>query len=101
MGVQRNPLGPLATAQLRRIEEAVFWGPTQPRDIDPRDDDIAYTVKVSDRVDLLASQKLNDAQLGWVILQRNNLRLTPNDLVPGQKIFIPTRESLRERGLVR
>lgn len=101
MGVQRNPTGPLINAQLRQIEDAIFWGPTQPRDIDPWDDDLEYTVKIADRIDLIAAQKLNDPQLGWVIMHRNNLRLMPNDLVPGMKIYIPTRESLRTRGIVK
>lgn len=101
MGVQRNPSGPLITATLIQVEEVLFWGRTRPPDIEPRDDDEEYTVRDFDRVDLIAHNRLGDVQLGWVILQRNNLRITPNDLVPGRKIFIPTREGLRERGIVR
>ncbi len=71
MAVKRNPIGPLTTSSLRRINEVFFWAPTRPRSIAPR-----------------------------VILLRNDLRLVPNDLVPGRKIFIPTRESLRVRGLI-
>lgn len=101
MGVKRNPTGPLSTATLIQINEAVFWGRTRPPKIEPRDDDGIYIVRNFDRVDQIAHQRLGDIQLGWVILERNNLRLAPNDLVPGQKIFIPTRESLRQRGIVR
>ena len=101
MAVKRNPLGPLTTATLRRINEVIFWSPTRPPKIDPRDDDEVFLVRSHDRIDNIASTQLLDQQLGWVILIRNNLRLTPNDLVPGRKIFIPTRESLRDRGIIR
>lgn len=101
MGVQRNPSGPLITATLVQINEALFWGKTKPPSIDPRDDDEIYIVKNYDRLDVIASDRLGDVQLGWVILERNNLRLSPNDLVPGRELFIPTRESLRTRGIIR
>ena len=101
MGVRRNPTGPLTTATLHQISEAIFWGPTRAPTIAARDDDERHTVTSFDRIDLLADTKLGDSQLFWVILARNDLRLPPNDLVPGQSIFIPTRESLRERGIVR
>ena len=101
MGVKRNPTGPLITTTLRRINEVIFWAPTRPPEIEARDDDLVYTIRSFDRIDNIAARELNDSQLGWVILLRNNLRLTPNDLVPGRRIFIPTRESLRDRGIVR
>jgi hypothetical protein len=99
MGLSRNPIGPLSVNTLYQEEEAIFFGTSEPPDIDPADTDISYTVKISDRLDLLASRYLASEQRGWIILHRNNLRLAPNDLVPGQKIFIPTLESLRERGI--
>lgn len=100
MGVKRNPLGPLSNARLRRTGDTTFWGPTQPDEIEPADTDRAHTIRIADRLDNLAFSYLGDVNLGWVILQRNNLRLVPNDLVPGRKIFIPTRSSLRNRGIV-
>ena len=101
MAVKKNPTGPLTTASLRRINEVIFWAPTRPRDIGPQDDDQVYTIRSHDRLDNIAADRLNDQQLGWVILHRNDMRLAPNDLVPGRKIFIPTRESLRRRGYIR
>lgn len=100
MAVKRNPIGPLTTASLRRINEVVFWAPTRPSAIAARDDDEVYTIRSHDRLDNIAAARLNDPQLGWVILHRNDMRLAPNDLVPGRKIFIPTRESLRVRGII-
>ncbi len=100
MAVKRNPIGPLTTSSLRRINEVFFWAPTRPRSIAPRDDDEVYSIRSHDRLDNIAADRLSDPQLGWVILLRNDLRLVPNDLVPGRKIFIPTRESLRVRGLI-
>jgi len=101
MGLSRNPAGPLRYAVLGQIQEAIFFAPTQPPSIDARDTDIAYLVKIADRLDSIATRFLANPQLGWIILHRNDFRLAPNDLVPGTKIFIPTIASLRERGIVR
>lgn len=100
MGLSRNSTGPLRTATLRSIADVVFFSPTNPPDIDPVDTDIAYIVKIGDRLDLIASRIFGDVQLGWIILHRNDLRLAPNDLVPGRTIFIPTLESLQSRGIL-
>lgn len=100
MGLVKAATGPLQTALLYRIGEVMFWGPTNPPAIDPAPDDIAHTVTVSDRLDLIAARRLGDPQLGWVIMTRNNLRLAPNDLVPGMTIYLPTRASLKSRGIL-
>ncbi|MGD9726849.1 MAG: hypothetical protein AB7L09_00310 [Nitrospira sp.] len=100
MGVRRNPLGPLHYASLRRIGETTFWEQTRPPDIDPEDTDRAHTVRIADRIDNLAVAYLGSQHLWWVIMLRNGISLTPNGLVPGTKIFIPTRESLSRRGII-
>jgi hypothetical protein len=100
MGLVRNPLGPLETATLYQEKDVIFWGQTRPQEIEALDTDISYTVKIADRLDLIAFRLLGSSQFGWIILQRNGLRLAPNDLVPGQKIFIPTLESLKRRGII-
>ena len=101
MSLSRNPDGPLQSATLSSIGEAIFWAPSRPKDIKPRDDDIGYIVKIGDRIDLIANRLLGTPYLWWVILHRNDLRLAPNDLVPGRTIYVPTTESLAQRGLLR
>lgn len=100
MAVTRNPLGPLIYAALHQINDVIWFDKTRPPTIDPQDDDEVYTVTNYDRVDLIASNRLGSEQLSWVILLRNNLRLVPNDFVPGMKIFIPSRDSLQRRGII-
>lgn len=100
MGVRKNPAGPLITSVLHRIDDVFFWSQTRTQPIAPADDDVAYLVKIADRLDLIAARLLGNEQLGWIILERNNLRLVPNDLVPGMTIYVPTRESLRDRGII-
>lgn len=100
MGLNRNPEGPLRFTTLRRIGDVIFFAPTNPPDIDPADTDVRHIVKIADRIDLLASRFLGNPQLGWAILLRNDLRLMPNDLLPGSTIFIPTLRSLRDRGIL-
>ena len=100
MAVTRNPQGPLIYSTLHQINEAIWFDKTRPPTIDPQDDDEIYMVTNHDRIDLIAANRLGSEQMGWVILLRNNMRLAPNDLVPGMKIFIPSRDSLQRRGIV-
>lgn len=100
MGLSRNPIGPLRTSTLAQFQDVLFFTPTNPPDIEPEDTDIVYTIKIADRLDNIAAGLLGNEQLGWVILHRNNLRLAPNDLVPGRTLFVPTRESLTRRGII-
>jgi hypothetical protein len=96
----RNPFGPLSSARLIRINETVFWSKTVPPDIEEVDDDYPYTLKTGDRKDLLAFEELGVSNLDWAIMHRNDMRLWPNDFIPGKKIMIPTRDSLHRRGIV-
>ena len=101
MGIIRNTQGPLINATIRRLNDTTFWEGTRPPEIEPADSDRAHTIRIADRLDNLAFGYLGDPNLGWVILLRNDLRLVPNDLVPGRKLFIPTRSSLLSRGVIR
>lgn len=100
MSIEFNEAGPLKYSTLIQIKECKFWDKTRPPKILPQDDDQQHIVRVGDRLDLLAFQKLGDSARGWIILLRNDLRLIPNDLVPGATIFIPTVNSLISRGII-
>lgn len=101
MAIEFNKTGPLRYAALKQINEAVFWDKTRPPAIDPAPDDQAYTIRKIDRIDLLSSRNYaGNPALGWVILERNNMRLYPNDFVPGKVIYIPTIASLQSRKIV-
>ena len=107
MGARRNPSGPLYQAQLVQINEVVFWDRTNPPPVDPVDTDEPYIVEMQDRQDLLATRKLKNTQHGWVIMERNrneedqqiDMRLWPNDFVPGATIMLPARSSIIDRGI--
>lgn len=101
MSLSKSATGPLQTTLLYRIDDVIFWGPTSPPDVVPAQDDIEHTVAISDRIDLLANRYFGDPQLWWIIQLRNDLRLMPNDLVPGMKVYVPTYESLKSRGIIR
>jgi len=111
MGTSRNPQGPLAHSELIQIGEVdgvVFWDRTLPPRVLPDDRDESYIIEMGDRHDLLAFRKSASSQLGWVIMERNidivpeeiDMRLWPNDFVPGRTIKIPPRQSLRSRNIV-
>jgi hypothetical protein len=98
--VRRNARGPLAFTTLIRLGEVLFWDRMRVPKVTPRGDDKTHTVKSTDRLDLLAMRNLGSSHLGHVILERNAVRLWPNDLVPGMTIAIPTKKSLEERGFI-
>lgn len=111
MGARSNPLGPLQHSDLTQIGETdgvIFWSPTRPPEITPLSADVDYTIEMGDRHDLLSSRKLGTPQLGWAIMERNkdlipeefDMRLWPNDFVPGITIKISPRLSLRRRGII-
>ena len=99
MGVKRNPLGPLSHADLIQIDEVIFWDKSQPPAINSLDTDMTYLVQMADRPDYLAFRELDSSNLGWVIMELNQMRLWPDDFVPGLQIKLPSRDSLRRRGI--
>jgi len=109
MGVRRNPHGPLRHSPLVQIGEVVFWDRTLPPRVDAVDTDEEYIVEMSDRSDLLATRKVRSSQWGWVIMERNrskedgevDMRLWPNDFVPGVTIKLPSQDSVIQRGIAR
>ena len=54
-------------------------------------DDIIYTVKEGDRLDLLAKQFYDDATFWWVISRKNLLGKPTMYLTPGTILIIPSK----------
>jgi len=100
MAVSRNPLDFLTTAKLVEVDLVQFWQKTYPPAIAAEDSDRAYAVKIQERPDSIASKMLQSKNLGWTVMERNNMRLWPNDMVPGVEIAVPSRESLTGRGVI-
>lgn len=102
---RRNPVGPLLYSVLREINECRWWDKTRPPDIEPRDDDFDYRIRIGDMPDAMAGAMLDDDALGHLIMERNDsddytCRLWPNDFVPGRLIQIPSRAGLERRGII-
>lgn len=100
MEIELNRSGPLRYADLYRINETTFWDKTRPPEVLAASDDEAYKITSEDRLDLLAFRKYGVAEYGWIILLRNNMRLYPNDLIPGTTIYLPSIKSLRDRKII-
>ena len=109
--VSRNSHGPLRHAVLVQIGDVggvVFWDRTSPPDVDPLPTDQDYIIEIADRSDLLSFRSLQDSNMAWIIMERNkdiepeeiDMRLWPNDFVPGRTIKIPSRRSISDRGIV-
>ena len=100
MPTTRNVNSPLIHAEMLQLEEVIFWDKSRFPEIDAKDDDTPYVVQKGERIDNLAFRQLGSDRLGWVIAVRNNLRLFPNDLVPGEIIYIPSIDGLKRRGVI-
>jgi hypothetical protein len=100
VGVQRNTSGPLRFSKLIQYIDCFFWDKTRPPPVEALDSDEPHIVRMTDRSDLLSSRYLKTTRAAHLIMERNGLRLWPNDFVPGLKIMIPTRASLEDRGLL-
>jgi hypothetical protein len=112
MALSRNPQGPLRNADLVQVGDdadgVIFFDRTLPPPVLPDSGDPSYLVEMADRHDLLAYRKMGNSQYGWVIMLRNadldpeevDMRLWPNDFVPGRSIKIPVRTSLENRGII-
>lgn len=100
MPVKFNPDGPLQHADLLRIDNVEFFDKTRPPEIEPEDVDEPYRVKMGDRPDSVAFRRMGEQQYGWTIMLRNEMRLWPNDMVPGKEIQLPNVQSLKDRGIV-
>lgn len=106
---RRNPQGPLRHAELTQVVEVIFWDRTLPSRVDAVDTDEPYIIEMGDRHDLLAARKIKSSQWGWIIMERNrgeedqelDMRLWPNDFVPGATIMLPSRDSIVGRGISR
>ena len=106
---RRNPSGPLLYSDLIEINEVVFWGKTTPPPVPPLDTDTDYIIQMGDFPDLLAGRRTGQQYWSWVIMERNrseedgelDMRLWPNDFVPGATIKIPSGNSIVSRGISR
>jgi len=100
MALVRHIFSPLRYSELLSVDSVVFWDKSRFPEILPRDDDQPYLVQRGERLDNLAFLQLGSERLGWVIMVRNGLGLFPNDLVPGETIFIPSIDGLKRRGII-
>lgn len=97
---QRNPAGPLIYSDLIRIGDVIYWGRSFVPPIFKDQSDNEHIVRKDERLDDLAHRHLQNSAMGYIIMERNAMRLWPNDFVPGRTIAIPTRRSLARRNIV-
>lgn len=82
----------LRYSDLVEIDGFEFWDTViLPDDkiLTPRDNDVDYLVKQTDRLDLLANTFYGDPVLWWVIAAANQIEDIPTGLVEGSTIRIP------------
>jgi hypothetical protein len=99
MALSITPSGPLEYAALVVADGVTWFEKTMPPKVEDQHTDVPYTIKIGNRQDLLSFRQLGKSALHWVIMERNDMRLWPNDFVPGLEIRIPTFESIRSRGI--
>lgn len=80
----------LRFADLREIDGVEFWDVLDLPVIPEQTDDIIYTIKTGDRIDVLAYRHYGDANLWWVIAAANDMEIIPTDFNVGDSIRIPS-----------
>jgi len=77
-------------AMLKEIGGVECWEMPEHPTIDAAQDDIIYTVKRTDRVDILAKNFYGAPDLWWVLAIANNVSLVPNGFYENQVIRVPS-----------
>lgn len=80
----------LQFGNLLSIDGFEFWDLLQLPQIRPQPDDIFYTPKDHERIDLLAYKFYGDPILWWVLAVANDLELLPTDLNSGVTLRVPS-----------
>jgi len=94
MGVRIGTSSRLQLGNLIDYAGVEFWDLLVLPPIPEREDDIEYTVKGGDRIDLIAYRQYGDPSLWFVIAVANDLELLPVHLNVGDTIRIPAKSGL-------
>lgn len=97
---QINARSELIHAFINVVADVAYWTRTDPPQIFPDFDDFIYEVQEQDILDNLASQYYGEPYMRWVIKRINNIRLEPNQLIPGVEIRIPSVVRMRREGVI-
>jgi len=100
MSVRKRPQGPLKHAQLVQVDGVQFYDKTRPPAVEDRSTDKPIRPRSLERQDGLSFKHQKDSRLWWTIALRQDLRLWPNDWVPGTEIKVPNEDGLRARGVL-
>lgn len=90
MSVQVRQRSRLRFGNLVSVDGVEFWDLLELPKIEPQTDDVVYTVKGHDRIDLLAYNFYSDPILWWVIAAANDMELLPSELNEGDILKIPS-----------
>lgn len=93
--IKQGSLYAFASPIFDETQGEYVWGIADPPPPVPRDDDQFYTIRDSDRLDLIAHRLLGNARLFWVIMHYNNIPYAL-DLTrfKNVEIRIPSRETV-------
>ncbi len=80
----------LRFASLLETGGVTYWDTLELPDLPVQSDDLQYTVRSTDRIDLLAFRFYGDSLLWWVIAEANDFEILPTDLFASDVIRIPS-----------
>jgi len=86
----------LTHAQLIVIDGIEFWTRPELPELTPSSNDIQHEVSVPERIDNIAKKRYQQDGRWWVIAHRNDLRVLPGDIMPGQRITITDPSQVRK-----
>jgi len=86
----------LTHSELVVVDGIEFWTRPNLPDVDPDASDDYHELEDNDRIDVIANAKYRRFDWWWVLAHRNEYRLLPNALVPGQRLVVPRAPLVRK-----
>jgi hypothetical protein len=86
----------LVHAELQNIDGIEFFSRPELPELTESSTDKQHTVADVERLDSISRRYYRQDSFYWVIAHRNDIRIFPEGLMPGQRIIIPSAAKIRK-----
>lgn len=78
------------------VDGIEFWTRPEIPDIEADSTDDYHNIEEHERIDKISQDKYKRTDWWWVLAHRNNMRLLPNELSPGNFLIVPRASLVRK-----
>lgn len=86
----------LVHSELQNIDGIEFFSRPELPNFTESSTDKQHTVADGERLDSLSRRYYKQDSFYWVIAHRNDIRIFPEELIPGHRIIIPSASKIRK-----